>query len=750
MLLNDFVKPILKESPGEELSDVLKDPKALKPEILEIITLLQKQVPKWATAPCMEVSSIPNRYFLGYRDSRTGPLDDIVQKFFFIGIDTRGTLDQTDNRHIWIGAKYGTPQFWEEQKNFYLTCFPKDTQINPTTKKIEFISTPDSMPSESILRKWVESGLVKSSEEISGSWYRIAGDGMLIQVTPGTDPLTFKKLMNFSGFTEDGKRTATFLLNHRLENDARTQAEVEEQSSGDKPLKNGDKAQLPDFKDSKGKPIQFTYKITQNDAYWVDADNRPIDKGSREHELLMAVKGKNPDGKTELATDKKSFWNRLFKYGPFKLATYTNKGMRFQNDPNLNALGKLFGVVGEVTGSYLKKFVQNEFNKKLYGNLHDPDGLLFDKTNPNSFVSLLPTWKESQKKGFVDMKNFLDNLADEFVEKYGNGDEQFRPKPKNQYPEKFKWKIYGDNIYRLQNEIKDFVTVNFKEGDVVEYEDSKGNIKRVIIVMMNPTEQTEILVQDLTEYKRRLKPQGPPGFAIDGSGRQTNQLAGFGSQLFPNQQKYREEFKKMHGFELTDYLVLIKYNLSYHTNTSPTPQPAKRQDYMVMQDAYKELSGKSWKTGKIIDQKTGTSIYDKGPGTRHNILNRFGMIVIDASRLFDLNVLKKKVEELDDETDEQPNIPKPVLKVGDTVYFLAGRNTRKSGWMAGVIAGAKRNEELSKGTDVSNGKYLWLKTKDNPVNGFDINIESVLTAKQYEEMLENNLRKDIEDWANSQ
>ena len=171
---------------------------------------------------------------------------------------------------------------------------------------------------------------------------------------------------------------------------------------------------------------------------------------------------------------------------------------------------------------------------------------------------------------------------------------------------------------------------------------------------------------------------------------------------------------------------------------------------MVMQDAYKELSGKSWKTGKIIDQKTGTSIYDKGPGTRHNILNRFGMIVIDASRLFDLNVLKKKVEELDDETDEQPNIPKPVLKVGDTVYFLAGRNTRKSGWMAGVIAGAKRNEELSKGTDVSNGKYLWLKTKDNPVNGFDINIESVLTAKQYEEMLENNLRKDIEDWANSQ
>ena len=64
------------------------------------------------------------------------------------------------------------------------------------------------------------------------------------------------------------------------------------------------------------------------------------------------------------------------------------------------------------------KISQNEFNKKLYGNLHDPDGLLFDKTNPNSFVSLLPTWKESQKKGFVDMKNFLDNLADEFVEKY--------------------------------------------------------------------------------------------------------------------------------------------------------------------------------------------------------------------------------------------------------------------------------------------------------------------------------------------
>ena len=66
--------------------------------------------------------------------------------------------------------------------------------------------------------------------------------------------------MNFSGFDEEGNRTAEFLVQHREDNVQRTIDEILKDQDNAKPLKEGDKAKLPGFKDSNGKEIIFIYK----------------------------------------------------------------------------------------------------------------------------------------------------------------------------------------------------------------------------------------------------------------------------------------------------------------------------------------------------------------------------------------------------------------------------------------------------------------------------------------------------------
>ena len=118
MLLEDFNKPIIKEAVDvdniERLlnrSDTRNEPNAPPTSYNSLV----KSEPNWRAAECMLLESIPQRYFLGYTGDA---LDQTIQKFFFIGFDTRGNLDQPGNYHIWIGAKYQSAEFESARRAF--------------------------------------------------------------------------------------------------------------------------------------------------------------------------------------------------------------------------------------------------------------------------------------------------------------------------------------------------------------------------------------------------------------------------------------------------------------------------------------------------------------------------------------------------------------------------------------------------------------------------------------------------------
>ena len=84
-------------------------------------------------------------------------------------------------------------------------------------------------------------------------------------------------------------------------------------------LSTADKAKLPGFKGPDGKEIIFEYKQVKDsngevvEGYWLNpVNNIKIDRGSPEHEMLMAIKGKEPDGKTNLRPVKKSRFMKIF------------------------------------------------------------------------------------------------------------------------------------------------------------------------------------------------------------------------------------------------------------------------------------------------------------------------------------------------------------------------------------------------------------------------------------------------------
>lgn len=178
-----------------------------------------------------------------------------------------------------------------------------------------------------------------------------------------------------------------------------------------------------------------------------------------------------------------------------------------------------------------------------------------------------------------------------------------------------------------------------------------------------------------------------------------------------------------------------------------------------MKEVYKQLAGRDWTTGKgPIDPETNISLYKKGPGTRHNIINRFGILIVDNKKLQagsgynneeeiykELQRIKKESETSDAE-NKNTRVP-PNFKVGDTVYFVAGSNTRKQGQIIpGVIAGPRRNQEGKPGTPMT-GRLVWLKTEDNKVNGFDIRSSSLFTEKEYKDILTQNLQDEVNAWA---
>ncbi len=757
MLLEDFNKSIIKEEViADEIENLLNrsDKNMDSNAPVSSYNSLVKAEPNWKSAECLGIDSIPQRYYLGYTGDA---LDQTIQKFFYIGFDTRGNLDQPGNYHIWIGGKYLSAEFESARRAFYNTVYPGETRINPDTNQLEFVNFPVEKPANAVkLRKWVNDK-PKTSIGTGGSWYRLVPDGNLIRIDATEDSLTYKKLMNFSGFDEQGKRSAEFLVKHREENVQRTIDEIYKDQDLAKPLKDGDKAKLPGFKDNNGRDIIFVYKQVKDpntgeviEGYWTNpANNQKIDRGSPEHEMLMAIKGKEPDGKTNLRPGKKSFWEKLFSQGRFNLGTYTNKGLRFQNDPKLNAMGKLFGIVGDVAGSFMKKRVQDFYNR---GSYMDPDGELFDETNPGSFVNKMKSWR-NQEDGLQRMKEFLENLAKEFEQKYGQ-----KPNLLKNYDKKFAstYGQYGDNIYRLLKEIEDFVTPKFREGDVVGYTTRKGEPKKVVIIEMNPVAPTEVVVQDLEHYKTKgLKPQGPSGISVDQNG---NKIAGVvfdRNKLFQQQESYRKEFEQAHpGVNLIKFLELVGYNMAYHFKQTTTPVRATTQDLAKMKQVYRELAGKDWDDKRRIKNPKNPEeeIYDTGPGTRHNVLNRFGIIVVNYTKLIDLQEYDRLVKELKDKEEEEKYKRqgfKPVQhKVGDVVLFIGGRNTSKQGKPIPIkIVGLKRGELGKVGTPVPKEGTCWVKSKENNVNGFELTTSSIMTYDQYKEIRARGEIDEFEAWA---
>ena len=757
MLLEDFNKPIIKEAVDVDnierllnLSDTRNEPNAPPTSYNSLV----KAEPNWRAAECMGIESIPQRYFLGYTGDA---LDQTIQKFFFIGFDTRGNLDQPGNYHIWIGAKYQSAEFESARRAFYDIVYPDQTQINPETKNLEFVNFPvERRANTTNLRKWVNQN-PKTPIGTTGSWYRLVPDGNLIRIDATEDSLTYKKLMNFSGFDEQGNRTAEFLVKHRAENVQRTIDEILKDQDDAKPLKDGDKAKLPGFKGPDGKDIIFEYKQVKDsngevlEGYWLNpANGKKIDRGSPEHELLMAIKGKEPDGKTNLRPAKKSIITKLLSQGRFKLSTYTNKGLRFQNDPKLNAMGKLFGVIGDTIGSWLKKPIQDFFDKSR-GNRHDPDGKLFNVKNPDSFINQMKSWR-NQKDGLQEMKRFLEKLAEEFEQEYGQ-----KPDLLKNYDKGFKFAPYGDNIYRLIREVDDFVTPKFREGDVVGYVSRDGKPKKVVIIEMNPVNPAEVVVQDMEYYRTKgLKPQGPAGILIDKDGRQIRNKIFDPDKLFPRQESYRKKFEQAHpNVNLIKFLELVGYNMPYHFKQSTTPIRATTVDLAKMKQVYKELAGKDWEDKRRIKNPDNPEeeIYDTGPGTRHNVLNRFGIIVVNYTKLIDLDKLQKLLDEFknradQDNQDDGPQFVPQQHKVGDVVLFIGGTNTSKQGKpIPAKIVGLKRNVEAKPGTPVPKDGTCWVKTKDNNQNGFELTTANIMTYDQWRELRAQGKIDEFEEWA---
>ena len=790
MLLEDFTKTVLIESPlddikkttgedGQSWLDTLTLKKARfnrsstnpDPETT-ILKDLISQVPTYDRAECLKVDSIPKRYFLGYFKKGFDGVDKRVQEYFHIGLDTRGDLDNLATPYIWIGEKYQSPEFYKIFNEFYSIIFPNDTQI--VDGYTEFTNSPPvrtGITTDNLIR-WVGADLNQIGGPEQGGWYQVSQSGYLNIIDKSS--LTYKKLMEFSGFDSDGKRTLKFLLDHKLKNQKRNRQEIIIQQS--EKLKHMSTAKVPGFKNSDGKQIEFVYFIKTTpqiakgkteddiesggkviDAYWTDEQGRPIDKGSEEHKMLMAIRGKEPDGKTPLNASEKTKWQKIWDNGLFKLSSYTNKGLRFRNDPKLNSLGKLFGVVGDIAGSILKKPVQSFFSS-LSTKFHDPDGLLYDTSNPESFINQMPKWKENND--FAEMEKFISNLQKDFEDglpdpKTGNlrNPEKFKTTLKEKYPKKFIYSIYGENIYRLADSIEGFVNVNFKEGDEVFFINSNGKPIKVTIIEMNETETSEIVVQDMLYYKSGTKSIKPQGRGLK-PGTSEFDL----TKLHTGLKSYRDEFKKAHNFSLLKYLEMIEYNLGYHSGSGPL-NVATKNDLAKMKEVYKQLAGRDWTTGKgPIDPETNISLYKKGPGTRHNIINRFGILIVDNKKLQagsgynneeeiykELQRIKKESETSDAE-NKNTRVP-PNFKVGDTVYFVGGSNTRKQGqFIPGVIAGPRRNQEGKPGTPMT-GRLVWLKTEDNKVNGFDIRSSSLFTEKEYKDILTQNLQDEVNAWA---
>tara|TARA_B100001057_G_C22870763_1_gene958737 strand:- start:9494 stop:11956 length:2463 start_codon:yes stop_codon:yes gene_type:complete len=778
MLLDDFVKPIIMETPADDMRR-----KGIPPA-------LEKAEPNAILSSLLTLESIPSRYFLGYTDPDQAELDQNVSQYYHVGYDSQGILDQPGNWHVYIG---GTKDFSISNPNiinFYRTLFPDETEVIRNEDEVEVINLKEyplntAKVRAKELKAWCKADGGQTRAGTDGHWFRLKGDGKLSRIKQEEFALLHKKLMLFSGFDEKGNRSLESLEKHREENEKRILNDRARVTAT--PLKDGDKAQIPGFKDpDTGKSIVFMYKGTPPEGHWESEFSGKITVGSPEHDILMNIKGKQSNGVDLLEPPEQL---KIFDIlsNPFKLRSYTKKGMRFQLNPKLNAMGKLFGVIGDVAGSYMKttydlnKVVADFRNNKKgfkiladkFGtyNYEDPEGKLFDKTNVDSFVNVLQKSmirnidkgnKVKDEKGnlvtvkelypdFVTIKKLLDEIAADYKKTYGkdpaplmvNDDDPLTSVNNRRVKDRKTFDAYGDNIYRLQDKIKFFVTPNFKEGDLALYKlesgVDRGKFRGVNIVSLLDNNYNLVIVQDTDQHTM------PPLGRIQG----TNEFEPL-TNMDPRTQKYREEFTKIHKFSLPEYIIKADYNLAYLGKKSNVVDGATKEDILKLSNAYKELSGSKWSNAQ-----------------RKDILNRFGIFLIRGEKLrkYNPDAVTKFTKEIDNEIKLLPS-PDTELKnplstiladdnqlekylkeletlssvnrdftTGENVYFFAGKNTSKQGQMiTGRVIGPIRNKEGKPGATVGfepgQEDLIWLKTKDNDGNGFNISRESLMTVQQ--------------------
>ncbi len=729
MLLEDFNNLVLNESPATDMGDDIPDDFPLNGQ----------------SSNTMVITQIPQRYFLGYVKDE---LDALVQKYFQIGFDKRGTLGVEGNYYIWIGDSIETSDgikspTGKERFEFYNQIYNADITKDSNEDFVEFANDPPkTTPSLEKLKSWAEDSPGQDYEPTNGSWYRIKDNGRLLPVQ--SNSLTFRKLMAFSGFADNpnrvsglnvGERNLELLMLHKQAFELRDQQDRADDLST--PLKNKTVVVFPNTN------VKFEYRGEPPKGNWFRvSDDVKISTSSPEHALLMRVKGKMPDGKTDIKPEEKNtILKRLGQItnGQFGDAIFGEYGQRFRMpDKKGNKqpiLARVLGSIGDFAGEKLGNRYKNNQIKKLR-NQFDRFGDLFDEKNPESLANKLPEWSK-QPDGWFKLTRFLKEKRQEYNESVG--------RPKESELDLNSDDLYEVILFRLSNIIEEYASAKFKEGDQVKYIPQrvldailkKGresgdyeffkqfnieDFKVATVICQDDLNLKQVVVQDLgfhTDLRRTYpmsveKYDQPP----KGAGAYTPTY-----NLIPPEPAPPtfETFFKLHGFYPDVWFENIGYDLYYQGNREP--KFLTKSDYLnTCKAVYKGLTGKDWNKKQ-----------------RRQIMNLMGVFFIEPNKLRSAStppeaifnelsrVLRSEAEKKDEE-DIKNNEPTPQEKakwyapfvLGQEVFFVAGNKAKIPGEITrGVIIEPNMKTIDNPDRDTRN-IYVTVRTADSPEAGFPI------------------------------
>ena len=730
MLLEDFNKIVLNETPAADMGDNIPDDFPLN----------------GVNSRTMTTAKIPKRYFLGYV---ADDLDASVQKYFQIGFDKRGTLGVEGNYYIWIGESTETSDgikspTGKERLEFYKAIYSTDISIDSNEDFVEFVNDPPTAtPSLDNLKSWADDSVGQDYDPNNGSWYRIKDNGRLLPVQ--SNSLTFRKLMAFSGFADNpsrvsglgvGERNLELLMLHKQAYETRDQQDRAEELST--PLKDKTVVMFPNTN------VKFEYRGEPPSGNWFRvSDNIKIPRGSPEHALLMRVKGKQPDGKTEIKPEEKNgILKRLGQMtnGQFGDAIFGQYGQRFRmpdkQGKKLPILARVLGSWGDYLGAKIGQIYKDNAIKNIR-NKFDRFGDLFDEANPDSLVNKLPEWSK-QPDGWFKLTRFFKNVKEEYNESVG--------RPKDAELSLDSEDLYETVLFRLIDIIEEYASAKFKEGDQVKYipqrilrdylnrgrKDGDYNFfnkfksedfKIATVICQDDLNLKQVVVQDLGfhESLQKIYPmdiekyEKPP----KGIGPYTPTY-----NLIPTNINSREvkKFLELHGFTPDIWFENIGYDLYYQGNRAP--KFLTKTDYLnTCKAVYKGLNnGKDWR----IKQ-------------RRQIMNLMGVFFIEPQRLrsastppqsvfaeFD-RVLKDEARKKD-EQDRKEGKPTPQEEaewyapfiLGQEVFFIAQENARVPGEITRGVIVEPNMKTIDNPDRDTNNIYVTVRTADSPKVGFPI------------------------------